>query len=94
MRYFLVAPRQATRQEVFDANFYSYPYFRRAGYCGRGGENCPAGLPVDGGALRAFYPDAAAGIKLSRAVYGPNRPQSEHDGAGARHPLAGGYLPG
>lgn len=38
MRYFLVAPRQATRQEVFDANFYSYPYFRRAGYCGRGGE--------------------------------------------------------
>ncbi|CDL51561.1 Putative stomatin/prohibitin-family membrane protease subunit YbbK [Klebsiella pneumoniae ISC21] len=43
MRYFLVAPRQATRQEVFDADFYSYPYFRRAGYCGRGGENCPAG---------------------------------------------------
>lgn len=42
----------------------------------------------------ALYPDAAAGIKLSRAVYGPNRPQSEHDGAGARHPLAGGYLPG
>lgn len=54
----------------------------------------PAGLPVDGGALRAFYPDAAAGIKLSRAVYGPYRPQSEHDGAGARYPLAGGYLPG
>ena len=51
-------------------------------------------LPVDGGALRAFYPDAAAGIKLSRAVYGPYRPQSEHDGAGARYPLAGGYLPG
>ncbi len=35
---------------------------------------------------RAFYPDAAAGIKLSRAVYGPYRPQSEHDGAGARYP--------
>ena len=34
------------------------------------------------------------GIKLSRAVYGPYRPQSEHDGAGARYPLAGGYLPG
>lgn len=33
-------------------------------------------------------------IKLSRAVYGPYRPQSEHDGAGARYPLAGGYLPG
>lgn len=31
---------------------------------------------------------------LSRAVYGPYRPQSEHDGAGARYPLAGGYLPG
>ena len=41
---------------------------------------------MDGGALRAFYPDAAAGIKLSRAVYGPYRPQSEHDGAGARYP--------
>lgn len=24
----------------------------------------------------------------------PFRPQSEHDGAGARYPLAGGYLPG
>lgn len=91
-RYFFVALHQATRQEVFDADFYSYPYFRRAGHCGRGGENRPAGLPVDGGALRAFYPDAAAGIKLSRAVYGPHRPQSEHDGAGARHPLTGGYL--
>ena len=49
---------------------------------------------VDGRTFWALYPDAAAGIKLSRAVYGPNRPQSEHDGAGARHPLAGGYLPG
>ncbi|STS88844.1 stomatin/prohibitin-family membrane protease subunit YbbK [Klebsiella variicola] len=34
------------------------------------------------------------GLSLVVAVYGPNRPQSEHDGAGARHPLAGGYLPG
>lgn len=41
-----------------------------------------------------FTQNAAAGIKLSRAVYGPYRPQSEHDGAGARYPLAGGYSPG
>ncbi|STV44585.1 stomatin/prohibitin-family membrane protease subunit YbbK [Klebsiella pneumoniae] len=34
------------------------------------------------------------GLSLVVPFYGPYRPQSEHDGAGARYPLAGGYLPG
>ncbi|MNW07486.1 hypothetical protein D3C71_2041090 [compost metagenome] len=55
-------------------------------------QNCPAGLPMDGRALRPLYQNADAGFKPGSAFYGSYWPQDQYDGTGAGYPFSGDYL--